>query len=271
MKSLFLHISAVAALALFVAGSFFVWQRISSPSSAVVASEVVVVDVLPDRGDVVVEVEQEEGVVVEEIEVEEVVVEEEIVPAIPEPSIPTELNLPVPFTSQAPERNWDQPWQDACEEAAVLMLDAYYKNYNLSPLFAKDEILKMVGWQDAQGWGYSIDATQMVGLVSEYMSEQARIITDPTVDQIKQSVAAGHPVLVLAYGKALPNPFFSGDGPEYHALIIRGYTETEFITNDPGTWRGENFHYAYDDLMHAIHDWNGGDVPNGARTVLVLQ
>ena len=35
------------------------------------------------------------------------------------------MNLSVPFTSQAPEQNWDEPWQDACEEAAVLMLDAY--------------------------------------------------------------------------------------------------------------------------------------------------
>ena len=48
-------------------------------------------------------------------------------------ALPPQYFISVPFTSQAPEKNWEQPWQDACEEAAVLMLDAYYKNYNLSP------------------------------------------------------------------------------------------------------------------------------------------
>ena len=187
------------------------------------------------------------------------------------PEIPTQMNLAVPFTSQAPEKNWDQPWQDACEEAAVLMLDAYYKGYGLSPLFARDEILKMVSWEEEQGWGLSIEIEKMKELAQEVTKLQSyKVIENPTVEQIKQSVAAGHPVIVMAYGKALPNPYFRNGGPEYHALVIRGYTETEFITNDPGTWRGENFRYTFDDLMNAMHDWNNGDVPNGKRVALVL-
>ena len=36
-----------------------------------------------------------------------------------------EINLDVPFTSQAPHLNWDQPYQDFCEEASVLMAVQY--------------------------------------------------------------------------------------------------------------------------------------------------
>ncbi len=192
------------------------------------------------------------------------------------PQIPVahaeQVNLDVPFTSQAPEKNWDEPWQDACEEAAVLMMDAYLKGYGLSPLFAKDEILKMVVWEEARGWGVSVSAEQIAQLMKEYAGlKNVRIQEDPTVLEIKAFVARGKPVLVVADGKALPNPHFRNGGPVYHALTIRGYTEDSFITNDPGTQFGENFLYKYDDLMRAIHDWNDGDVKEGEPVVLVVE
>ncbi len=192
--------------------------------------------------------------------------------------LPKEMNLAVPFTSQAPEKNWDQPWQDACEEAAVLMMDAYYGNQKLSVLFSKDEILKMVKWEEEKNWGRSIEIEKVQDLVQYYMPNiltsknlKTKIIENPTVEQIKKYVAAGTPVLVVADGKILPNPHFQNGGPEYHALVIRGYTETEFITNDPGTQFGENFKYKYHDLMKSIRDWNAGDVKNGRRVILVIE
>jgi len=194
--------------------------------------------------------------------------------------IPNKINLNVPFTSQAPEKNWEEPWQDACEEAGVLMLDAYYKGYGLSPLFARDEILKMVAWEEARGWEMSITAEKVAELGEWYVftthdshntTQTVTIVENPNVEEIKRFVAGGDPVLVLAYGKVLPNPHFRNGGPEYHALIIRGYDEDEFITNDPGTQFGENFKYKYNDLMNAIHDWNDGRVSEGRKVILVIQ
>ncbi len=206
------------------------------------------------------------------------VVAEEIVEVVEEEPLPVSFNLAVPFTSQAPEKNWDQPWQDACEEAAILMLDAYYKEYNLSPLFAKDELLKMVAWEEERNWGGSIEIAKVKQVAEYFMSNtleignwKLEILENPTVDQIKRFVAKGHPVYAVAYGKELPNPHFVNGGPEYHALIIRGYTDETFITNDPGTQFGENFEYQYDDLMNAIADWNEGDPKNGRSVVLVLE
>lgn len=193
-------------------------------------------------------------------------------PVVLKKEIPQKINLAVPFTSQAPEKNWNQPWQDACEEAAVLMLDAYYKGYKLSPIFSRDEILKMVLWEEeTNAWGRSIEIEKIQSLIAFYSKKSSHIVEDPTVDQIKQFVASGSPVYVVADGKILPNPHFQHGGPAYHALIIRGYTETSFITNDPGTQFGENYVYKYTDLMNAIRDWNGGDVVHGKRVVLVIE
>ena len=184
-----------------------------------------------------------------------------------------DVNLAVPYASQAPERNWEQPWQDACEEAALLMLDAYYKGYGLSPLFAKDELQKMVDWETARGWGGSISIDKIKRLSDEYLKigRPVHVIENPTATQIKDYVATGHPVLVVADGKILPNPYYSNGGPVYHALIIRGFTADKFITNDPGVNRGANFVFEIEDLMSAIRDWNGGDVKQGRRVVLVVE
>ena len=214
-------------------------------------------------------------------------------------TLPNTFNLAVPFTSQAPEKNWSQPWQDACEEAALLMLDAYYKNYGLSTIMARDEILKMVAWENQKGWGMSIVIEDIALLAKDYFklnvvsvkdketgklsppqrdpvlmagrNLEIKVIENPTVDEIKKFIVAGNPVLVVADGKTLNNPHFKNGGPVYHSLIIKGYTETKFITNDPGTQFGADFTYTYDNLMSSIHDWNGGDVKNGRQVILVIE
>jgi hypothetical protein len=45
----------------------------------------------------------------------------------------------------------------------------------------------------------------------------------------------------------------------------------KFITNDPGTKRGEDFIYTADNLMLSIADWNKKEsLANGPKTGLVL-
>ena len=81
---------------------------------------------------------------------------------------------------------------------------------------------------------------------------------------IKTAIAAGHPVIIPSAGRELGNPNFTGEGPIYHNLVIRGYTaDGKFITNDPGTRKGEQYVYEQSVIMNAIHDW----VPAGDRTI----
>ncbi len=89
---------------------------------------------------------------------------------------------------------------------------------------------------------------------------------------MKNELAKGYPIIVPMAGRDLGNPYFSGEGPWYHALVIIGYDKTSFITNDPGTRRGEHYRYKYDVLMNAIHDWTGvkENIRDGRKVALVV-
>ena len=67
-------------------------------------------------------------------------------------------------------------------------------------------------------------------------------------------------VLVPTNGQALGNPYYRPPGPERHYLVIKGYDSRteEFITNDPGTKRGQDYRYKQDVLFKAIRDYSSG-------------
>ena len=278
MRFSFFTIVSIGFLLFFGSASFWVWKDIYQVQIDITELKEKQVVLLES---ILFEMQEESSVVPsfvsEEIVSSSLVVEEPIEDIFTEEIITPEfVHLSVPFTSQAPEKNWDQPWQDACEEAAILMLDAYEKGYTVSPLFARDELLKMVEKEESFGWGGSIAISRVQEIAAWYMMtdvQKLSIWKYPTVGDIKGALVAGNPVLVVADGQALDNPYFTGDGPPYHALVIIGYDEStgEFITHDPGTQHGADFRYVYDNLMSAIHDWNGGDVANGVPVVLVYE
>lgn len=189
--------------------------------------------------------------------------------------LPAQYNLAVPFTSQAPHANWDLPYQEACEEASAYMVAEYYAGTpsgKIDPDAADAAILDIVAFEeDLIGNYLDTTAEETVQFIDFYFNLQATVIENPTVDQIKAEIAAGRPVIVPAAGRELENPNFTGLGPLYHMLVIKGYTENQFITNDPGTRNGESYVYDIDVIMDAMGDWNNGDPANGAKRVIFVQ
>lgn len=188
---------------------------------------------------------------------------------------PSKYNLAVPFTSQAPNGVWDNVHEETCEETAILMANYYYTGVTtatIDPDQADDDLMKIVSYENAT-FGYYKDTTaaETAKIVTDYFHLKADLIEDPTVDQIKAFVAAGTPVVVPTAGRLLGNPNFKSPGPLYHMILIKGYTDKGFITNDPGTHNGADYFYTFDVLMTAMHDWNGGDVTNGAKVVIVVK
>ncbi|MCX6785161.1 MAG: C39 family peptidase [Candidatus Komeilibacteria bacterium] len=189
-------------------------------------------------------------------------------------SLPDQINLNIPFASQAPFANWDLPYQETCEEAASLMVHYYFAKKSFTgPGQINDELLKMIDWETKFFGDYKdTTAAQTAELLKKYFNySTVQLITNPTIDQIKNYLKKGLPVLAPTYGKDLPNPNFRAGGPLYHMLVIKGYTPTTFITNDPGTRKGADFQYLYQDLLNALHDWNNGDVVNGQKVVIIIQ
>ena len=189
-------------------------------------------------------------------------------------TLPTTFNLAVPFTPQAPFANWDLPYQEACEEASAYMVYMYYQGEPsglINPNDADEAIWELVDFQnDLFGDYLDTTADETRQFIDLFYNLTVIVEEDPTVELIKEEIAAGRPVIVPAAGRELGNPFFSGDGPLYHMLVIKGYTEDQFIVNDPGTKRGQDYVYDIDVLMSAIGDWNDGDPANGAKRVILL-
>ncbi len=186
-------------------------------------------------------------------------------------ALPDSINLAVPFTPQAPHANWDQPYQDACEEASSAMVNYFYAGKTFTPEVADREILGLVAWEDKNfGNNRDTNAEQTADFIRRYYGyKRVEVIENPTVDDIKQHIAAGRPVILPMYGRTLANPYFTPPGPTYHMLVVKGYTKDKFITNDPGTRRGADYLYSFDVLMNANHDWNGGDVEKGRKVMIV--
>ena len=186
--------------------------------------------------------------------------------------LPAEINLKIPFTSQAPHANWNLPYGEACEEASALMVHYFYKNKTFTKESADAEIKKLVDFQTKK-YGFYKDtaAEETARFIKDYWKYKKVRVLPATIDAIKQELAAGRPVIIPAAGRLLGNPNFRQPGPLYHMLVVKGYTKDgKFITKDPGTRNGANYVYSQKVLMNAIHDWNGGDVNNGKKMIIVV-
>lgn len=193
------------------------------------------------------------------------------------PDVKAEVNLAVPFTSQAPNANWDMPYQEACEEASLIMVQAFFNKTALTPNVADSAILKVVEWEN-QHFGYYKDTTaeQSKEMAQQYFglkNTRTQLVTssEDFMQLIKSELSQNHLIVIPAAGRDLGNPNFTPPGPPYHMLVIKGYTKDGLIiTNDSGTRRGHNYTYTLEKLFYALHDWNDGDVENGAKVVLVI-
>lgn len=179
--------------------------------------------------------------------------------------------IDVPFISQAPGGNWDETvFQDGCEEASVIMAMKWVYGQKITKEGAEEEIRKISEFEDGLfPKAIDISADDTVKLVKEYYNfSNIEIKKNINANEIKNELKKGNVVLVPAYGRALKNPYYTAGGPTTHMLVVIGWDENrkEFITNDPGTKRGEKYRYGEKVLFDAIWQYPTGqkhaDVPD---------
>lgn len=193
-------------------------------------------------------------------------------PPVPAPAPAAAINLQVVFVPQAPFKVWDALHEDACEEAAMVMLQTYAEGTTALSLDEMDRRLReLVDYETATyGDVPSISAQRAVEVMRDHLGLKARVVPIASLDDVKAEIAAGRPVILPADGRLLFNPNFRDGGPPYHMLVAKGYTARTIVTNDPGTRVGADYAYANDVLWKAVHDWNDGDVPHGAKVMIVV-
>lgn len=181
--------------------------------------------------------------------------------------LPRSVHLKVPFTSQAPLGDWGAPFDHACEEASIIMADYYFKKKEIKSAVAAEEIKEIVEFEKKE-YGFFEDTSSMqtAQLIRDYYGYEAEVRFGVLLEDIKEELAEGRLVIIPTNGQLLNNPYFSGDGPKRHMLLIVGYNSDGFIVNDPGTRRGEDFFYSYDIIDNALKDWDDQE----SRSMIVL-
>ena len=169
----------------------------------------------------------------------------------------------VPFTAQAPFGDWDDVKQDhGCEEASMLMAMYWAQNKPLSLEKARDEII-VISEFELENYGHHHDysiADSFKVLKAYFKYENAFVEYDIVIMDIKKEIAKGNLVIIPINGKEVTNPYYTAPGPPQHQILVIGYDDKteELIVHDPGTVRGEAFHYAYKEIERALMDYNTG-------------
>jgi hypothetical protein len=187
-------------------------------------------------------------------------------PAIAASSTPEIKNviISVPFTPQAPSGEWGNPiFQDGCEEAASLMAVYWARGEGLDFKKAKEEIIAASDYEKEK-YGEYRDASAedtVSRIIKGYFNyDKVLVRKNIKLSDIIYEIMKGNLVILPMDGRALKNPYYTPPGPERHMIVVRGYDKDkkEFITNDPGTKRGEGYRYKEDVLFAAIRDYLTG-------------
>ncbi len=172
--------------------------------------------------------------------------------------------ISAPFTPQAPSGEWGNPiFQDGCEEASSLMAVYWARGKELDLKKAKEEIIAASNYEKEK-YGEYRDASAedtVSRIIKGYFNyDKVSLKKDIKLNDIIYEIMKGNLVILPMDGQALKNPYYTPPGPERHMIVVRGYDKDkkEFITNDPGTKRGEGYRYKEDILFAAIRDYLTG-------------
>jgi len=185
----------------------------------------------------------------------------------------------VPFIVQAPHAQWDDPrYQDACEEASLIMANAWLtgKRY-IAKNDAEEEMEKMF-IKEKELFGEAIDtsADDTAQFFREFYGHEATVMYDVSMEDLYDTLSKGNIIIAPTNGRRLENPHFTNGGPERHMVVIIGFDRknNEFITNDPGTRLGRGYKYKDSILYNAISDYKvsqGDSERSTNKTVIVVK
>jgi hypothetical protein len=169
----------------------------------------------------------------------------------------------VPYTVQSPYNQWgpNDPHQEYCEAAAVMMVGRYYRGDKFAgdripPADADAAMAQIVQWERQQFPGVLDLPLEKVGQTGKNFYNMTPATTDATLDNVKAALASGKPVLIPVMthggpGGGMIAPFY-GAVNVYHIIVLTGYDGGSVYANDAGFSQGQNYKYDWSVLQAAI-------------------
>jgi len=136
----------------------------------------------------------------------------------------------------------------------------------------RDELLKIVKWEKNNFWYFeNTNVKETSEILSDYYNfSDFEIIDNPSIEDIKQNINKDSIVIAPLYWKYL-NPNFLLWWPEYHFLVIKWYTNNDFITHDVWTKYWWSYKYDQKKLFDRIHNYNKTSIKNWEKKIIVLK
>lgn len=94
-----------------------------------------------------------------------------------------EVKLAVPFSSQAPDHNWVDPYDEACEETSVIMVEYYLRGAELTTETANSEINSIINWQRERGFAVDIGAADTAFHARNFYNRTTHVYYDDEVTE----------------------------------------------------------------------------------------
>jgi hypothetical protein len=170
----------------------------------------------------------------------------------------------IPFYVQAPLGQWSDPiFQNACEEASMLMVVDALKNKKSSSAELAKELYNIALWQQ-ENFGTSVDTDtkDVMETLQGYFGVGSTFVEEEVTSATLQNLLKENKVILAPLnGQRLGNPYFTPPGPQTHMVVIWGYDQSTkaFRVHDPGTRWGEGYQYQEEVLVKALGDYPTGN------------
>ena len=179
-------------------------------------------------------------------------------------SRPQSLHNNVPFTLQAPLRDWSDPRQmDGCEEASIAMAMAWARGDN--PYVPEEEFLRdIVNMSEYErvifGFYQDTSAQDTARVMKEfYRHDNLFVLEHVTSDDIKLELANNRLVIIPLNVRLTGMPIYH-NGPIRHTILAIGYDDTtnEIIIHDPYYASAKNLRIPAAALDKALWNYSSG-------------
>ncbi len=191
----------------------------------------------------------------------------------------TKIKQTVPFVVQAPHAQWDDSrYQDACEEASMVMAEAWIEGENHVSRNDAEERIEELFKHEEDFFGDAVDTSinDTAQFFQQHYGRSVDVKEGVSMEDLYDILSHKNIIIAPTNGKWLENPHFKNGGPERHMLVIVGFDKKngEFITNDPGTRVGRGYKYKDSILYNAIRDYKTGhkeDIEGTSKTVMIIK
>lgn len=213
-------------------------------------------------------------------------------------------DLDIKFYSQFPltwSDKYNEPYQNFCEEASLLNWYYYLMWMEVEKDKYIEDLNKFKVIEDKLYWEYWYMHTSMkqnleilllfqnLKYLDKYLESKSEeeknklilvmmqdtmknswiwgnIISDPTIEDIENNINNWKPVIIPLYWKWLSNPYYNDWGPIYHNILIKWFTEEDFISNEVWITRWDSFKYKKDVIMNNLYDYDPSLYPDKFTT-----